>query len=89
MTGSAVAAINRAVVIAETRGPEEGLAALDVVGAQNPVLDYQPYWAARARLLARCGDPAAADEAYALSIGLETDPAVREFLQKQRQALRH
>ncbi len=89
MTGSAVVAINRAVAIAETRGPRYGLDALDEVSTQNQILDYQPYWAARAGLLAQCRDPKAADEAYEHAIGLETDPAVREFLQRQRQALRN
>jgi RNA polymerase sigma-70 factor (ECF subfamily) len=47
MTGSPVIAINRAVAIAETRGPREGLAALDAVNVQ-PISQYQPYWSARA-----------------------------------------
>ena len=42
--------------------------------------DYQPYWAARAGLLARAGAVAQADAAYALAIGFEADPAVRNFL---------
>ncbi len=35
-----------------------------------------------------CGKFAQADSAYALAIGLETDLAVRGFLQRQRQAHR-
>lgn len=89
MTGSAVVAINRAAAITEVTGPQDGLAALDEVSARADLSAYQPYWAARAGLLARCGDGAGADEAYGVAIGLETDPAVRAFLQKQRQALRH
>ncbi|TMK13658.1 MAG: RNA polymerase subunit sigma-70, partial [Alphaproteobacteria bacterium] len=49
--------------------------------------EYQPYWAARAELLARTGDVAGAVEAYQLAIGLEADPAVRRFLQQRRDAL--
>jgi RNA polymerase sigma-70 factor (ECF subfamily) len=52
------------------------------------LVDYQPYWAARAGLLARSGDAKAADEAYRRAIGLEADPAVRCFLQQRREALR-
>ena len=49
--------------------------------ADDPRLaDYQPYWAARAELLARGGTRAAARDAYDLAIGLERDPAVRRFL---------
>ena len=87
MTGSPVVAINRAVAIAETRGGAAGLAALDAIGSDARLSDYQPYWAARAGLLARTGAVAAADAAYAQAIGLEADPAVRRFLQQRREAL--
>ena len=50
--------------------------------------DYQPYWAARAGLLAATGDADAADHAYACAIGLERDPAVRAFLEERRAAAR-
>ena len=84
ITDSPVVAVNRAVAIAETRGPAAGLAALDAVAEAASLSDYQPYWAARADLLARAGDVAAADLAYERAIGLEPDPAVREFLQRSR-----
>lgn len=86
-TGSPVVAINRAVALAERDGAAAGLAALDALGGEARLLDYQPYWAARANLLARCRDLAAAAEAYERAIGLEADPAVRRFLQQRREAL--
>jgi RNA polymerase sigma-70 factor (ECF subfamily) len=89
MTGSPVVAINRAVAVAETQGPAAGLAALDVLGDDTRLAEYQPYWAARAGLLARMGDAAAARRAYDRAIGLESDPAVRRFLQRRREALRY
>src|SRR5207302_6778477 len=52
LTLSPVVAINTAVAIAETRGPEEGLAALDALAGEALLAEYQPYWAARAGLLA-------------------------------------
>jgi RNA polymerase sigma-70 factor, ECF subfamily len=82
MTGSVVVAINRAVAIAEARSPAEGLAVLDGLQADARLAQYQPYWAARAALLARAGSAAAA-EAYRRAIGLEPDPAVRAFLQRE------
>jgi RNA polymerase sigma-70 factor, ECF subfamily len=85
LTGSPVVAINRAVALAETHGAAAGLAALDALADDPRLAEYQPYWAARAGLLARIGDAAAADRAYERAIGLESDPAVRRFLQ-QRQA---
>lgn len=87
MTGSPVVAINRAIAVAETRGAAAGLAALDALAGDARLAQYQPYWAARAELLARSGDAAAADRAYEQAIGLESDPAVRRFLQQRREAL--
>jgi RNA polymerase sigma-70 factor (ECF subfamily) len=84
ITGSPVVAINRAMVIAEARSPEEGLAVLCEVDNDQRLSRYQPYWAARAELLARCGQAAAADQAYACAIRLEPDPGVRLFLQARR-----
>jgi RNA polymerase sigma-70 factor (ECF subfamily) len=87
LTGSPVVAINRAVAIAETRGAAEALAALDTLEGDARLADYQPWWAARAGLLARAGKVAQAELAYARAIGLEADPAVRRFLQERCDAL--
>jgi RNA polymerase sigma-70 factor (ECF subfamily) len=38
-------------------------------------------------LLARLGDRERADAAYQLAIGLESDPALREFLERRRAVL--
>jgi RNA polymerase sigma-70 factor (ECF subfamily) len=81
---SPVVAINRAIAIAQTRGPAAGLAALDTLATDTRLAEYQPYWAARAGLLARSGERAAAEAAYERAIGLEADPAVRDFLQRRR-----
>jgi RNA polymerase sigma-70 factor (ECF subfamily) len=83
LTGSVVVAINRAVALARTDGEVEGLAALDALAGDARLAEYQPYWAARAALLARTGSAAAAADAYRRAIGLESDPAVRRFLQRQ------
>lgn len=88
MTGSPVVAINRAVALAELHGPVAGLAALDALGDDPRLIDYQPFWAARASLLALAGSATAADQAYERAIGLEADPAVRRFLQERRARLR-
>jgi len=88
MTGSPVVAINRAVAVAETRGPAAALEALDALSGDSRLADYQPYWAARAGVLARTGEALAADSAYERAIGLEADPAVRRFLERRRAELR-
>jgi RNA polymerase sigma-70 factor (ECF subfamily) len=89
ITGSPVAAINRAVAVAETQGAAAGLAALPNPEPGSRLAEYQPYWAARAELLSRLGEDAAAQEAYDRAIGLEADPAVRRFLQKRRAESAH
>ena len=84
LTGSPVVAINRAVAIAEAEGAAAGLAALDAWAGDARLAEYQPYWAARAGLLACNGRSTDADAAYLRAIGLEADPAVRRFLQQRR-----
>jgi len=80
LTSSPVVAINRAVAVAETAGAAAGLADLDALAGDPRLAAYQPYWAARAGLLARTGAVDDAQAAYRRAIGLEPDPAVRRFL---------
>ena len=84
---SPVVSINRALAIGELRGAAAGLAAMPEIAAEPRLTEYQPYWAARAELLTRMGAHDEARQAYEIAIGLERDPAVREFLQKRREAL--
>jgi predicted RNA polymerase sigma factor len=87
LVGSPVVAINRALAIAETRGAKAGLDAMPDTAADPRLAEYQPYWAARAELLAKSGAPDEARRAYEIAIGLERDPAVRRFLQQRQSAL--
>jgi RNA polymerase sigma-70 factor (ECF subfamily) len=87
LAGSPVVAINRALAIAEMHGAAAGLAAMPDVAADARLGEYQPYWAARAALLARTGMYGDARRAYEIAIGLERDPAVRSFLQARQAAL--
>jgi RNA polymerase sigma-70 factor (ECF subfamily) len=87
LTGSVVVAINRAVAIGEANGAEVGLIALDATCDAARLDAYQPYWAARAELLARTGNGPGAHAAYDRAIGLESDPALRRFLQARQGAL--
>lgn len=87
LAGSPVVAINRALAIAEARGPEAALEAMPEVARDARLAEYQPYWAARAELLARTGAHQEARQAYEIAIGLEPDPAVRRFLEQRRSSL--
>jgi len=88
LTGSPVVTVNRAVALGETVGPAAGLAALDELAGDPRLAGYQPYWAARAELLARLSRRAPADAAYAQAILLEPDAAVRRFLEQRRARIR-
>lgn len=77
------ARVARAVAVAEARGPAAGLAALDSVDPSLAAA-YQPYWAVRADLLRRLGEPAESAASYERAITLAADPAVRSFLLEQR-----
>jgi predicted RNA polymerase sigma factor len=87
ISGSPVVAINRALAIAELHGAKAALDAMPNVSADARLADYQPYWAARAELLAKTHAHQEACHAYEIAIGLERDPTVRRFLQKRLSAL--
>jgi predicted RNA polymerase sigma factor len=87
LAGSPVVAINRALAIAELDGAGAALAAMPAVAEDARLAEYQPYWAARAALLARTGANGEARRAYEIAIGLERDGAVRRFLQARQAAL--
>jgi RNA polymerase sigma-70 factor (ECF subfamily) len=80
------ALVGRAAALANARDPGSGLSALDALDSRS-VLNYQPYWAVRAHLLARLGNPDAARNAYSHAIGLSEDRQVREFLIRSRDQL--
>jgi RNA polymerase sigma-70 factor (ECF subfamily) len=75
-----------AAAVAEMKGAETGLAALDEIDPDH-VSAYQPFWAVRAHLLQRLGKASEAADAFDRAIGLAEDPAVREFLLQKRASL--
>ena len=87
LSGSPVVAINRALAIAEMDGAGAALDAVQEVAADARLAEYQPYWAARAELLAKTGAHGEARHAYEIAIGLERDASVRRFLQQRQAAL--
>jgi predicted RNA polymerase sigma factor len=87
VAGSPVVAINRALAIAEEHGTGAALEAMREISADGRLAEYQPYWAARAELLAKTGAHTEARRAYEIAIGLERDASVRRFLQLRQSAL--
>jgi RNA polymerase sigma-70 factor (ECF subfamily) len=79
-----VAALNRAVAVAETQGPQ---AALDLVEALD--LDgYHVYHAVRAALLRRAGRTAEAADAYDQAAARTGNAAEQAYLRRARDSLR-
>jgi RNA polymerase sigma-70 factor, ECF subfamily len=78
---SPVAALNRAVAVAEVSGPATALTVLDGLDLGH----YQPYHAVRADLLQRLGRHEEALEAYDVACALTANAAERRFLEARRQ----
>jgi len=80
------AQVSRACAVATARGAAAGLRELDEINSAQ-VASYQPYWAARAHLLAATRDVDAARAAYLRASGLSSSPAVRAYLAGAAQRL--
>jgi RNA polymerase sigma-70 factor, ECF subfamily len=76
-----VAALNRAVVVAEVDGPQAALAGLEDLDLDG----YYLFHAIRADLLRRLGRDAEAALAYDAAIARTENTAERDFLQRRRQ----
>jgi RNA polymerase sigma-70 factor (ECF subfamily) len=77
---SPVVRLNGAVAIAESQGPDAGLAAVDAAGRLGALDGYHLFHSARAELLRRLGRSAEARESYDRALALATDPADQTFL---------
>jgi len=75
-----VVALNRAVALAEVDGPRAGLAAVD----ELDLIGYHPYHVARADLLVRLGQPAAAVPEYEAALAGTANAAERRFLEQRK-----
>ncbi|MEJ8654497.1 DUF6596 domain-containing protein [Streptomyces sp. MS1.AVA.3] len=80
---SPVVALNRAVAVAEVRGPEEALALVDSLTLDR----YHVFHAIRADLLRRLDRHAEAALAYDKALDRTENAAERDFLRRSRQAL--
>jgi RNA polymerase sigma-70 factor, ECF subfamily len=80
---SPIAALNRAVAVAEVSGPAAGLALVEGLDLSRQHL----FHAVRADLLRRLGRPDEAAEAYDAAIELAGNQAEREFLEQRRTSL--
>ncbi|MFI6391034.1 RNA polymerase sigma factor [Nonomuraea sp. NPDC050540] len=79
LTGSPVVELNRAIAIAQTRGPEAGLEIID----RLPLQDFHYLHAARGELLDRAGRTGEARAAYERALALVHDDAERRLLRRR------
>jgi RNA polymerase sigma-70 factor, ECF subfamily len=86
LTPTPVVALNRAVALAEVRGPAAGLTAVDELRSSG-VDSYYLFHAARADLLRRLGREEEAAAAYATARALTANPVEQAFLDTRRAAL--
>ncbi|HEY7618826.1 MAG TPA: hypothetical protein VH834_03590 [Solirubrobacteraceae bacterium] len=84
LAASPVVEVNRAVALGMAGDPAAGLEALATLDLDR----YQPFHAARAELLRRQGDGAAADAAYTRAIELSANAVQRAELERRRESLR-
>jgi RNA polymerase sigma-70 factor (ECF subfamily) len=84
LTASPVVELNRAIALAETEGPDAGLAIID----QLPLDNLHYLHAARGELLRRAGRTAEASAAYVRALELVHDDAESRLLQGRLAALR-
>ncbi len=80
LDSSPVVRLNGAVAIAEARGPEAGMAAVDAAGAHGALDGYHLFHAARAELLRRLGRGDEARGAYMRALELAHHRVDRVFL---------
>jgi RNA polymerase sigma-70 factor, ECF subfamily len=80
-----VVALNRAVAVAETHGPRDGLLLLDEIA--DELANYHPLHAARGSMLQRLGRRTEAAQAYARASELARTERTTYFLRKQREII--
>jgi RNA polymerase sigma-70 factor (ECF subfamily) len=81
------AAVAHAIVIAERHGPAVGLDALARLD-DKATRAFQPFWAARGKLLADLGDTTGAVEAYEKAVSLAVEPPLRRYLLTRRDGVK-
>lgn len=80
---SPVVALNRAIALAQLRGPHVGLEALDAIAERERLADYPFYHAARGELELRRANPSTARVHFETALTLARSPAERRFLEKR------
>jgi len=87
LTPTPIVRLNRAVAVAMARGLEQGLAAIERVGATGELDQYYLLHAARADLLRRLGRSREAAGSYLKAIALTNNAVEQSYLRRRLAAL--
>ena len=80
---SPVVALNRAIAVAQLRGPQSGLEAIDAINDRERLDEYPFYYAARGELELRRKNNAIAREHFQTALALARNPVEQRFLKKR------
>jgi RNA polymerase sigma factor (sigma-70 family) len=80
---SPIVALNRAVAVAQSEGPERGLEAIRAIADRDCLAAYPFYPAALGELELRCGRPATARQHFQAALALARNPMERRFLDRR------
>jgi RNA polymerase sigma-70 factor (ECF subfamily) len=77
---SPIVALNRAIAIAQSRGPDWGLEEIRSIADRERLATYPFYFAAIGELELRCGRRETAREQFQTALTLARNPMERQFL---------
>jgi RNA polymerase sigma-70 factor (ECF subfamily) len=83
---SAVVALNRAIAIGQSEGPERGLEAIEAIADSDRLASYPFYSAALGELELRRGNRQVAQEHFQAAVKLARNPMERRFLEQRVEA---
>ena len=83
---SPVVALNRAIAVAQHKGPQAGLAEIAHIADQDRLLNYPFYFAALAELELRSGSSSAAQCNFKIALQLARSPMERKFYEERIKA---
>ena len=83
LTGSPIVALNRAVAVAMSDGPEPAIQIIDSLAASGDLDQYHLLHAARADLLRRMGSMSESAKSYRRALELVTNESERRFLERR------
>lgn len=84
---SPIVSLNRAVAVAMAQGPSAGLALVDSLAASHHLENYHLLHAAKADLLRRLGDTAAAGKSYRRALELVSNESERRYLERRLESV--